>query len=134
MESVGIALKGFFKEKGVSQKQLSETLGVSQPYINALFSGQKEFGKKQAKIFGDLFGISPNWLLTGEGDMLINAQHSTVVGSNIKGNGNQIMHNDFSEIKMLVNEMAEQRKANTALIKKKDEQIDRLLSIIEKTK
>lgn len=75
--------------------------------------------------------------MTGEGEMLnsqiVNATHSTVVGSNIHGSGNRIMHND-TDIKMIIEEMAEQRKANAAIIQKKDEQIDRLLSIIEKQK
>ncbi|MCM1555784.1 MAG: helix-turn-helix domain-containing protein, partial [Bacteroides sp.] len=73
MKKIGDALKAFFKSKGITQKQLSQELNVSQPYINALLSGEKEFGKKQAQIFGEKFGISPNWLLTGTGAMLPDA-------------------------------------------------------------
>ncbi len=71
MKKIGDALKAFFKSQGITQKQLSQELNVSQPYINALLSGEKEFGKKQAQIFGDKFGLSPNWLLTGTGNMLL---------------------------------------------------------------
>lgn len=33
--------------------------------------GKKGFGKKTAQQFQDLFGLSASWLLTGEGNMLI---------------------------------------------------------------
>ena len=63
-------LKGFFKEKGLTQEQIASMLGVTQPYVNSLFTGKREFGKQQAKKFEELFGISEAWLLTGQGDML----------------------------------------------------------------
>ena len=136
MKKIGTALKGFFKEQGITQQQIAERLEVSQPYVNSLLSGEKEFGKKQARIFGDLFGISPNWLLTGEGEMLthqtIHATNSTVVGSNIKGNGNQIMHNDLSEMIKLQQGYQELLQKNQDLLLNKDEQINRLIAIIEK--
>ncbi len=123
-KEIGAALKAFFHEKGITQKQLSEELGVFPSYINALFSGNRAFGKKQALLFQEKFGISSSWLLTGEGEMFlnstINANNSTVVGANINGSGNHIQHNDLTEM--------------MNLLKKKDEQIDRLLGIIEKTK
>lgn len=49
---------------------IAETMGVSKAYVNAILNGKKEFGKGQAKKWGDLYGLSPSWLLTGEGDML----------------------------------------------------------------
>lgn len=110
-----------YTESGLSQI-LTGKVAISKPFINKLYEIEPQINK--------------DWLETGEGEMLTNqtihATNSTVVGSNINGSGNKIMHNDLSEIKMLVNEMAEQRKANSAIMQKKDEQIDRLLSIVEK--
>lgn len=68
--NVGEKLRAFFKKAGLTQEVVAERLGVSQAYVNALLNNKKQFGKKQAYKWGELFGISPNWLLTGEGEML----------------------------------------------------------------
>lgn len=64
------ALQEYFKELGVSQVSIAETLGVTKAYVNSLLSGRQRFGKKQAEIWSEKFGLSKSWLLTGEGDML----------------------------------------------------------------
>lgn len=63
-------LKAHFRKLGITQEQIAEKLGVSQAYVGMLLNGKKPFGKKQAVRFGELFGISPSWLLTYEGSML----------------------------------------------------------------
>lgn len=64
------ALGKFLRDTGHTQSSIAAQLGVSQPYVNALLTGRKAFGKSQAKKWGDLYGLSPSWLLTGEGDMI----------------------------------------------------------------
>ena len=64
------ALVKFLRDTGHTQASIAAQLGVSQPYVNALLTGRKAFGKSQAKKWGDLYGISPSWLLTGEGTMV----------------------------------------------------------------
>lgn len=64
------ALGKFLRDTGHTQSAIAAQLGVSQPYVNALLTGRKAFGKSQAKKWGDLYGLSPSWLLTGEGDMI----------------------------------------------------------------
>ena len=130
MKKIGDALRIYFREQGITQKQIAEELDVSQSYVNALLKGDKEFGKKQANFFGKKFGISPYWLLSGEGEMLIKqsitARNSTVVGANIRGDGNHILHNDFSEMLKL-------QQGYQDLLHAKDEQINKLLEIIANT-
>lgn len=63
-------LKSYFDDKGMSQVDIAEKLGVSKAYVNALLSGRSAFGKKQAEIWENNFGLSKTWLLTGEGEML----------------------------------------------------------------
>lgn len=70
MEDKQESLKSFFKERGLTQEKVADMLGVSQAYVNALLTGSKQFGKKQARRFEELFGLSETWLLTGQGDML----------------------------------------------------------------
>lgn len=65
-------LRQYFDNKGITQKNIAETLGVDPAYINKLLSGKKGFGKKTAQQFQDLYGLSASWLLTGEGEMLNN--------------------------------------------------------------
>jgi hypothetical protein len=72
-------------------------------------------------IFQNKFeNIDMNWLISGRGEMLRNNQTTKNVNGIVENNvnGNNIQHaipSDYQEI-----------------IKKKDEQIDRLLGIIEK--
>nr|DAP88182.1 MAG TPA: putative transcriptional regulator [Caudoviricetes sp.] len=65
-----LALGKHLRDTGHTQASIASQLGVSQPYVNALLTGRKAFGKSQAKKWGDLYGLSPSWLLTGEGSML----------------------------------------------------------------
>ena len=68
------ALASYLKEIGLTQGAIANKLGVSQPYVNALMTGRKNFGKSQAYRWRDAFGINPSWLLVGEGPMLLSGQ------------------------------------------------------------
>ena len=63
-------LRKFFDSQKITQKDIANKLGVSTAYINSLFKGKRAFGKEQAEIWANHFGLSPAWLLTGEGSML----------------------------------------------------------------
>lgn len=101
MEDKQESMKSFFKEKGLTQEKVAELLGVSQAYVNSLFTGSKQFGKKQARRFEELFGISETWLLTGKGEMVI----GTVVQNNQNGNnihGNTVNYDAETPEKPLI--------------------------------
>lgn len=72
--------------------------------------------------------------MTGEGEMLRSEQNvsdvsgSTVVGANVNGNGNNISNNDASNIAGMI----ELQKGYQDMMKKSQEQIDRLLAVIER--
>lgn len=110
-------LKLFFKSQGLTQNEIAERLGVSQSFVGMLLTGRKAFGKTTAQTWADEFGLSAAWLLTGEGAMLGSVIQNNQNGDNIQGVGNTVNKGDEDYI---------------AMIKKRDEQIDRLLSIIEK--
>lgn len=65
------SLKSHLNQLGYNQDQLSKMLDVSQPYLSALLSGKKAFGKGTAEKWQQMFGFSAGWLLTGEGSMLV---------------------------------------------------------------
>jgi transcriptional regulator with XRE-family HTH domain len=71
------ALGKFLRDTGHTQSSIAAQLGVSKAYVNALLNGKKAFGKGQAKKWGDLYGLSPSWLLTGEGAMIKDAPVAT---------------------------------------------------------
>lgn len=120
MEEMTERLRQFFKEKGLSQEKIAEILGVTQPYVNSLLSGKRAFGKSQAQRFEDLFGLSASWLLTGKGEMIINGiVQNNQNGNNIHGE-NVTYHGSDNTTEKLI-----------SLLQKKDEQIDRLLALLE---
>jgi len=71
MKEVGQKLKQYFDSKGITQRQIAEILQLDPGYINGLFAGRRNFGKKQAQVWHDKFGLSPSWLITGEGEMFV---------------------------------------------------------------
>lgn len=75
------SLKSHLKRLGYNQEQLSKMLDVSQPYISALVSGKKPFGKETAEKWQQTLGFSAGWLLTGEGPMLVNNSVNDLVNT-----------------------------------------------------
>lgn len=55
----------------MTQVDIAQELGVTKAYVNALLAGRTRFGKKQAEIWSERFGLSKAWLLTGEGEMCV---------------------------------------------------------------
>ena len=113
----------FIKFMNLTQKEFEDRCGMSNGYVANI---RKSLGSDKILSIAQQFPeLNRDWLLYGEGEMLKVSQsmgdvnNSLVVGANFSGNGNNITHNDS------INEMI-------GLLKKKDEQIDRLLTIIEK--
>lgn len=81
------------------------------------------------KVLSCFQDVNRAWLLTGEGEMIKPSIQQTLNGDNntqIAGNNNSI--NMPSTLDKAINEIAEQRK----LVAKAQEQIDRLISLLEK--
>ena len=118
MIDISNELANFFKDKGLSQTDVAKMLGTTPQYISALFSGRKNVGKKQAVKFEELFGLSALWLLTGKGDMMRTPVHAEDGSVQVMGNASNV--NAGKTIDSLVE-----------LLKRKDEQIDRLIRLLE---
>lgn len=118
MIDISNELANFFKNKGLSQTDVANMMGTSPQYICAIFSGRKSIGKKQAVKFEELFGLSASWLLTGKGDMLSTPIHAEEGSVQVIGNASNV--NAGKTIDSLVE-----------LLKRKDEQIDRLIRLLE---
>lgn len=118
MIDISEELANFFKNKGLSQTDVANMLGTSPQYVCAIFSGRKSIGKKQAVKFEELFGLSASWLLTGKGNMLSTPIHAEEGSVQVMGNASNV--NAGKTIDSLVE-----------LLKRKDEQIDRLIRLLE---
>lgn len=126
MDNIGEKLKEFFKKQNITQVQIADMTGVNQSYVAALMNNTKQFGKKTAQKWGDIFGISPNWLLTGEGEMMKpSIFQNNQNGDNINGQSVTVHKTETDKFIDTIKECHE-------LLRKKDEQLDRLISIIEK--
>lgn len=110
-------LRDFLKKRGYTQESIAQTLEVSQAYVNALLCGRSKFGRKQAKKWSEAFGLSESWLLTGIGTLSNDEQTNDYPNKNCCNVSNETTNN-------MANKFID-------LLKKKDEQIDRLLTLLE---
>lgn len=114
-------LRKHFRSLKITQKVIAEKMGVTPAYINAIFTGKTELGKKNAEKLQELFGISSAWLLTGEGNMIIG--NASMEGNQIAVAGRDAINNNNHP--QTIEELV-------SIIKKDQEQRDRLIAIIEK--
>lgn len=110
-------ISAYCKRKNIAISRLEKLSGLSNGYFNQV-KKRPSLDKIEmiSKVFPDL---NTNWLLTGEGEML----NPNVIQKNQNGDN---IHGDTVTV----------NKSETAsfleLLKKKDEQIDNLISIINK--
>lgn len=122
----------FLRSRGVvhTQKDVASIMEATQQNVSAALKGKEgvltdNFLRRFNLAFGDPFNI--DWLINGNGEMLAHPISQNAKGDNntqIAGNGNNV---NMSTIDKALDEISEQRK----LVAKSQEQIDRLLSIIE---
>lgn len=130
-------LKSFFDERNITQQDIAVKMGVSQPAVSALLNG-KPFGKKLAQKWGDEFGIKPNWLLTGEGEMLKDAKpkeeviatDSVVIPNDVW----EVIKNQAESIKIKdrqTTDTLEVIKKQAESLKTKDQQTSKVIEMLE---
>lgn len=69
-EEIGEALHSYMKEHKVKTTDLARLTGYDGTSLYLILSGKRVFSSEIAAGIGKALGISPNWLLTGEGEML----------------------------------------------------------------
>lgn len=119
-------LREFIKYLNISEREFCRRIGVSLSYVNSI---RQSIQPDKMKAIADKFPeLNPMWLLMGDGEMLQRGNINQVSGDSnmtVAGNGNRVTTNDISG-------MIELQKGYQAMIKEKDEQINRLISVIEK--
>lgn len=76
---VGRQLRAYFEEKGMTQQQIADILGIKQQNVGVHFQG-RPFGKNAAMKWQRAFGFSAQWLMTGTGKMMLDdvTPHTTL--------------------------------------------------------
>lgn len=68
METTGYRIRQMRKNKGVSQKDLAKTVGVSQASITYWESDANEPAGGNLLALARAMGVTPDWLISGRGD------------------------------------------------------------------
>ena len=119
-------LREFIKFKKISERAFCSRIGVSNSYVNSIRTSIQP--DKMKTITVEFPELNPMWLLTGDGEMLHSGNTNQISGNGntaVAGNGNKVTANDIAG-------MIELQKGYQAIIKEKDAQINRLISVIEK--
>ena len=125
---IGEAIRIHLENKGLLQRDVAETLNITQGAVSAYYRG-KPFGKNAAQKWSDAFGFRVNWLLTGEGEML-SEPRDRVRDTEVKP-----LEKDMSE--RLLDIMESQKTSIDTLLKmlqEKDEEINRLRAELDARK
>jgi len=131
-------IKEFIDFKGIKVKHFEEMIGISNGAFASQLKNNKTIGvDKLEKILFIFPELSIEWLLTGEGSMQkktdkklanqsVTGNNNAIVGSNVGGNGNTIQHS------ILPDTVVEGSKEYIEIIKKQQDQIDKLIDVINK--
>lgn len=127
-QTVKDRLMMFIAQIGVSMNSFEIKSGLSVGYMRQL---RKEPSREKIKSIILAFPqLNEEWLLTGEGEMLRSNYTQNVDRSKNFTQTGDVMVNTSSDAALMkvLDELSAQRR----MLEKKDEQIDRLISIIEK--
>ena len=121
-------LREYIKTLNISEREFCRQIGVSSSYVNNI---RQSIQPDKMKAIGEKFPeLNPMWLLTGDGTMRNGDNTNRISGNNntaVAGNGNQVTTNDIAGL-------IELQKGYQEMIKEKDSQIARLISVIDKRK
>ncbi len=125
IKSIGIAS---------SQKEFGKLLGYgNESYFSQIINGQVEEPKDfMAKIKNLVPNVSVDWLQSGEGDMIVRTVQKNSGGDNINGNNVRVTKTESDKLLDVILKQADQLSVSQAQISKSQEQIDRLITLIER--
>lgn len=115
----------FISYKGLSKRRFQHNIGVSNSYIQNIVNSVSDDVLNRIHILYP--ELNTKWLLTGDGEML-NPTHGITQHQNGGSNNSQTITVGQSDVSKFLDEIAAQRR----MTEKAQEQIDRLLTLLEK--
>lgn len=114
----------FISAKGLSVAEFERLCGLSNGYVRKV---KDSLGKRGlSDILRKFPDLNSDWLLTGKGDMLIpSVVQNNQNGDNINGHSVNVTKNESEKFLEIIRMQSEQ-------ISKGQEQIDRLLTLLER--
>ena len=122
----------FANSMSISQREFEKRCNLAAGFISHIANSIAPASVRKIKAAFPTLNI--DWLQTGEGEMLLrDEQPSEVVASGdsstaVKGNNNQVNSASFVSV---MNRAFDEIAAQRTLTQKRDEQIDRLLTMLE---
>lgn len=124
-------LQMFIKHLNIGQKKFEQSCGLSNGYVNNI---RRSITDEKLRMISSAYPeLNLSWLMLGDGDMLRDSAPAAPVSSavgdgaiSVAGDENRV--NSEATLLRAIDEISEQRK----LVAKSQEQIDRLLNIIER--
>lgn len=117
--------------KKISTRQFCIEVGVANGFLDKV----KDVGsEKLLKILNTYPELSPEWLLTGKGDMLKKNEKGGI-SQTISGDNNTMSGNDTymgSSDKETISQLKERLAEAERKLEEKDQQISKLINVIEK--
>ena len=120
-------VKELAEKKGITMYSLSQETGISQSTFSRLIAGKGEMSRKNLKTLADYFQVNLDWLVTGEGEKLPSVVQHNQAGDNINGHSVTVNKTETEKFLEVINSCHK-------MLREKDEQINRLLNIIENNK
>lgn len=126
MDSVKERLKAFIEYKKISIRSFENRCGLSYGYVNNMRVSIQPAKLKSISIqFPDL---NKSWLLTGEGEMLVTSEKTSLATEAVSGYGNVFKSPGIVSIPAKVWDVIEKQADS---LKSKDKQIDDLISLLK---
>ena len=117
-------LKELIKQKGISIYSLSRETGIPHSTLSRFLNQKTEtINRSTLKILADYFHVNLDWLITGNGEQYPSVAQQNQSGDNIHGRSVTVNNSETAKLLDIIKECHE-------ILRKKDEQIDKLLEII----
>lgn len=127
-------LTSYLKLKRIPKSEFGLTIGASASYVTSMRDTERASigNDKVERIRKHYPDLNIEWLLTGEGNML----NDVGISQSVNGNDNVTLagHNMKVESDKLLEKAFDEIKAQREMTQKAQEQVDRLLTILEKVK
>lgn len=96
MENIGKRIKYVIKESGIKQKEMAESLCISDSALSQMINGKIGLGNQTISSICRMYNVNEEWLRTGAGEPF----RSTDVLDELMGYFQELRHRDPDDIEV----------------------------------